>query len=100
MRLYGFFLLSSLTFASFFFLFCTLVLVISYTHLIQGDLNILLVVFQAITAVICVEGCRYVGLVDYPPLTWNTVKSWAPVNMFFCLMLFSKFDPSLRRSAT
>lgn len=61
----------------------------SYDHLFQGDLNILLVVFQAITAVICVEACKKLGLVEYPTLTWKVVKSWAPVNIFFCLMLFT-----------
>jgi GDP-mannose transporter len=53
-------------------------------------LNILLVVFQAIAAVICVESCRKLKIIEsYPPLTWDTVKSWAPVNIFFCLMLFT-----------
>eukprot|EP00977_Amphora_coffeiformis_P023130 scaffold12232_cov149-Amphora_coffeaeformis.AAC.4 len=61
----------------------------SYNHLIDGSLNTLLVVFQAVAAVILVEGCRYSKLVDYPPLTMNILKAWAPVNIFFCLMLFT-----------
>jgi len=63
----------------------------SYNHLMgDGDLNILLVVFQAVTAVLCVELCKYAGVIEsYPPLTWKTAKSWAPVNIFFCLMLFT-----------
>lgn len=61
----------------------------SYGHLYQGDLNVLLVVFQAVTAVVCVEICRKAGWVEYPPLTWAVAKSWAPVNIFFCLMLFT-----------
>jgi GDP-mannose transporter len=63
----------------------------SYSHLMnEGSLNILLVVFQAITAVICVETCKHTKLIEaYPPLSWATIKSWAPVNIFFCLMLFT-----------
>jgi GDP-mannose transporter len=61
----------------------------SYNHLIEGDLNILLVVFQAIVAVVCVEFCKRMGWVDYPPFNWETAKQWAPVNIFFCAMLFT-----------
>jgi hypothetical protein len=62
-----------------------------YNHLLDhGDLNILLVVIQAIVAVICVEACKNMKIIEaYPPLTWETVKGWAPVNIFFCLMLFT-----------
>ena len=63
----------------------------SYNHLISGDLNlnILLVVFQATTAVICVEFSKYMGWVDYPSFNIRTAKSWAPVNLLFCGMLFT-----------
>jgi len=65
----------------------------SYNHLIEGDghrdLNILLVVFQAIIAVFCVEMCKQLGWVEYPNFRWETAKRWAPVNVFFCLMLFT-----------
>jgi len=64
----------------------------SYNHLMRkgDDLNILLVVFQAVAAVVCVESCRYLKFIEsYPPLTWKAVKAWAPVNIFFCLMLFT-----------
>lgn len=61
----------------------------SYNHLIHGDLNILLVVFQAIVAVIAVELCRYARWVEYPPLNTQILKAWAPVNMLFCAMLFT-----------
>jgi len=61
----------------------------SYNHLIEGDLNILLVVFQAIVAVIAVEGCRKMNWVEYPSFSVETAKQWAPVNIFFCLMLFT-----------
>jgi len=61
----------------------------SYNHLIDGDLNVLLVVFQAITAVICVEFSKHMGWVDYPQFNLQTAKKWAPVNLFFCGMLFT-----------
>lgn len=63
----------------------------SYNHHFKGsDLNVLLVVFQAIAAVICVESCRHLKLIEsYPTLSWKTAKAWAPVNIFFCLMLFT-----------
>lgn len=61
----------------------------SYDHLIDGDLNILLVVFQAITAVLCVEFCKFMKWVDYPPFNLQTAREWAPVNILFCLMLFT-----------
>ena len=48
-----------------------------------------MVVFQAIAAVVLVEACRYAKLVDYPPLSLSTLRSWPPVNIFFCLMLFT-----------
>ena len=61
----------------------------SYNHLIQGDLNILLVVFQAITAVFCVEFSKRMGWVDYPSFNIRTAQMWAPVNILFCGMLFT-----------
>jgi len=61
----------------------------SYNHLIDGDLNILLVVFQAITAVFCVEFSKKAGWVDYPSFNVRTAQMWAPVNLLFCGMLFT-----------
>lgn len=61
----------------------------SYNHFIDGDLNILLVVFQSVTAVICVEFCKYMKWVDYPKFNMDTARQWAPVNILFCLMLFT-----------
>jgi GDP-mannose transporter len=61
----------------------------SYNHLIDGELNILLVVFQAVVAVLCVEFCKRMGWVDYPQVTMDVAKAWAPVNLFFCGMLFT-----------
>lgn len=52
-------------------------------------MNMLLVVFQAIVAVVCVEICKRLGIVDYPSFDIATAKQWAPVNMFFCFMLFT-----------
>jgi len=61
----------------------------SYTHLFEGDLNILLVVFQAVAAVICVEFSKYMGWVDYPQFNFRTAQLWSPVNILFCGMLFT-----------
>lgn len=62
----------------------------SYNHLIDGNLNVLLVVFQAIVAVICVETCKHAGWIErYRPLTWSITRAWAPVNLLFCAMLFT-----------
>jgi GDP-mannose transporter len=55
-----------------------------------GDLNILLVVFQAMVAVVSVHFCKTTGIVeDYPPVTVGTLRAWAGVNVLFCLMLFT-----------
>ena len=53
-------------------------------------MNTLLVVFQAVAAVVSVESCRHLGGVErYPTLTWDVAKKWAPVNIAFCFMLFA-----------
>ena len=61
----------------------------SYNDLIEGDLNILLVVFQAIVAVLAVKICHHLGWVEIPPFSMETATQWAPVNIFFCAMLFT-----------
>lgn len=61
----------------------------SYASETLIPLNILLVVFQAIVAVICVETSKFLKWVEYPDLTLKTVKLWVPVNLFFCAMLFT-----------
>ena len=61
----------------------------SYNHLIDGDLNILLVVFQAVIAVLAVSFSKIVGWVEYPAFNIVTAKQWAPVNITFCAMLFT-----------
>jgi GDP-mannose transporter len=62
----------------------------SYNHLIDGDLNILLVVAQAAVAVICVDVCRRMSWIEaIPPFSFQTAKAWAPVNLCFCAMLFT-----------
>lgn len=61
----------------------------SYNHLIDGDLNILLVVIQAIVAVIAVEFSKKMKWVEYPNFNLSTAKQWAPVNIMFCGMLFT-----------
>ncbi|CAJ1966265.1 unnamed protein product [Cylindrotheca closterium] len=79
-----------------FYSFCSVSMVLankslasSYNHLIEGDLNILLVVIQAIVAVLAVELCKALKWVEYPSFSMATAKEWAPVNICFCLMLFT-----------
>eukprot|EP00527_Entomoneis_sp_CCMP2396_P007750 CAMPEP_0198144466 /NCGR_PEP_ID=MMETSP1443-20131203/16131_1 /TAXON_ID=186043 /ORGANISM="Entomoneis sp., Strain CCMP2396" /LENGTH=404 /DNA_ID=CAMNT_0043807869 /DNA_START=125 /DNA_END=1339 /DNA_ORIENTATION=+ len=55
----------------------------------KQNLNTLLVVFQAAAAVLFLRGCKIFKLLDFPELQWSTVQAWAPVNVFFCLMLFT-----------
>jgi len=61
----------------------------SYNQHIDGDLNFLLVVFQAIIAIIAVEFCKKMQWVEYPSFNTDTALKWAPVNLFFCAMLFT-----------
>lgn len=62
----------------------------SYNHFLEkGNLNVLLVIFQAITAVLAVEFSKKMGWVDYPSFDVNTARQWAPVNILFCAMLFT-----------
>jgi len=62
----------------------------SYNHLIEkGNLNFLLVVFQAVVAVIAVEFCKKMKWVEYPSFSLSTALQWAPVNILFCAMLFT-----------
>jgi GDP-mannose transporter len=53
------------------------------------DLNILLVVAQAVVAVVAVEFCKKMKWVEYPAFDMRTARLWAPVNLFFCAMLFT-----------
>jgi GDP-mannose transporter len=57
--------------------------------LTNGDLNVLLVVVQAVVAIVCVEICKYFKWVEYPDFNLRTARLWAPVNILFCLMLFT-----------
>jgi GDP-mannose transporter len=62
----------------------------SYNHLITtGDLNFLLVVFQAVIAVIAVSFSKKMGWVEYPSFNMKVALQWAPVNITFCAMLFT-----------
>ena len=61
----------------------------SYQQETAVDLNILVVVFQAIVAVFCVEFSKRMGWIEIPELTTETIKLWIPVNLFFCGMLFT-----------
>ena len=40
-------------------------------------------------AVLCVELCKRLRWVEYPSFQWEMARAWAPVNIFFCLMLFT-----------
>lgn len=62
----------------------------SYNSMIVGgDLNILLVVFQAIVAVMAVKACQQLKWIEIPAFSMETARQWAPVNIFFCAMLFT-----------
>jgi GDP-mannose transporter len=62
----------------------------SYNSMIVGgDLNISLVVFQAIVAVMAVKACQQLKWIEIPAFSMETAKQWAPVNIFFCSMLFT-----------
>jgi len=61
----------------------------SYNKYIEGDLNFLLVVFQAVIAVVAVQFCKMMNWVEYPSFEMKTAVQWAPVNLFFCAMLFT-----------
>eukprot|EP00565_Helicotheca_tamesis_P006954 CAMPEP_0185729482 /NCGR_PEP_ID=MMETSP1171-20130828/6057_1 /TAXON_ID=374046 /ORGANISM="Helicotheca tamensis, Strain CCMP826" /LENGTH=357 /DNA_ID=CAMNT_0028398331 /DNA_START=103 /DNA_END=1176 /DNA_ORIENTATION=- len=61
----------------------------SYSHMYDGDLNVFLVVIQAVVAVVCVEICKKFKLVEYPAFNLETARLWAPVNILFCGMLFT-----------
>mmetsp|Transcript_28632 Transcript_28632/g.42370 ORF Transcript_28632/g.42370 Transcript_28632/m.42370 type:complete len:387 (+) Transcript_28632:140-1300(+) len=85
-----------IAFACLLYSFCSVGMVLtnkslasSYNHLIKNDLNILLVVIQAVVAVICVEFCKKMKWVEYPSFDVQTAKQWAPVNLLFCGMLFT-----------
>jgi GDP-mannose transporter len=54
--------------------------------------NVLLVVWQAIVAVISVEICKRLKWVEYPSFNMRTARLWAPVNILFCLMLFTSIS--------
>jgi len=65
-------------------------LINSYNHFLEkGNLNFLLVVFQAVIAVIAVEFSKKMGWVEYPSFDKKTAQQWAPVNILFCAMLFT-----------
>lgn len=83
-------------FAATMYSFCSVSMVLtnksltsSYNHLIDGDLNVLLVIFQSIISVICVQICKALRWVEYPAFDIRTAKLWASVNLFFCAMLFT-----------
>ena len=40
-------------------------------------------------AVVCVDFCKRLKWVEYPNFNMDTARQWAPVNIFFCMMLFT-----------
>jgi len=58
-------------------------LAFSYNHIINGDLNVFLVVVQAFIAVLAVDICKRVGLIEYPSFNYKVAIQCAPVNVFF-----------------
>jgi len=54
-----------------------------------SNLNFFLVVFQAVVAVVAVQFCKVMNWVEYPSFNVKTAIEWAPVNLFFCAMLFT-----------
>jgi len=42
--------------------------------------------------VIAVEFCKFMNWVEYPRFNYSTARQWAPVNIFFCLMLFTGME--------
>ena len=76
--------------------FCSVTMVLvnkslasGYNHLIDGSLNILLVVFQAVVAVAAVKISNHLKWIEIPDISFDVAKQWAPVNIFFCAMLFT-----------
>lgn len=72
--------------------FCSVSMVLTNKSLASSyetNFNILLVVFQAAIAVGLCQLCKSFALIDYPSFNSSTAKQWAPVNVFFCLMLFT-----------
>jgi len=55
----------------------------------KGNLNFFLVVFQAVVAIAAVQFCKMMKWVEYPSFNMKTAVQWAPVNLFFCAMLFT-----------
>jgi len=54
--------------------------------------NILLVVFQALVAIVCCYVAKAAGKIDYPPFSKDIALQWLPVNVFFCMMLFTSMQ--------
>jgi len=55
----------------------------------QPNLNILLIVVQAVVAVLCIGLARIMKLLEPLHVTRATFVAWAPVNILFCAMLFT-----------
>eukprot|EP00547_Thalassionema_nitzschioides_P001432 CAMPEP_0194202772 /NCGR_PEP_ID=MMETSP0156-20130528/2710_1 /TAXON_ID=33649 /ORGANISM="Thalassionema nitzschioides, Strain L26-B" /LENGTH=358 /DNA_ID=CAMNT_0038928353 /DNA_START=193 /DNA_END=1266 /DNA_ORIENTATION=- len=86
--------------------FCSVITVLTnkslasgYNHLLKPqspdtvdddiNLNLILVVAQALITILCVRFCKYIRLVDYPSFAIQTARKWVVVNLWFCAMLYT-----------
>ncbi|GMI07529.1 hypothetical protein TrLO_g8246 [Triparma laevis f. longispina] len=56
------------------------------------NFNILLVVFQAVVAVLLCSGAKAAGKIDYPEFQKPIAMQWLPVNLIFCGMLYTSMQ--------
>lgn len=75
---------------------CSMVLVnkslaSSFNHFLEEgtNLNILLVVFQAVITLLAVIFSKNFGWIEVPKFDKSVATKWAPINICFCLMLFT-----------
>jgi GDP-mannose transporter len=74
--------------------FCSVGMVLSNKAIATSGIkgvSLLLVSYQCLVAVVLVELARRLGYVENYSFSWDTVKKWVPVNIFFCLMLYTSF---------
>lgn len=50
-----------------------------------------LLFFQCALAVVLVQACKVVGLVQVAELRWGIVRIWLPVNLIFVSMIATSF---------
>ena len=55
----------------------------------KTDLNVLLLVFQALAAIVFSKVAEANKWIERTPFSWKTARDWLPVNVLFCGMLFT-----------